>query len=85
MNSLVTIIVPSFNPREYLLLSIQSLLVQSYREFEIIIINDGSEDAYNKYYSQVVSLDPRIRYVRYNINRGGGHARNVGLMHARGD
>lgn len=75
-------IIPSYNSARYLAEAIQSVLDQSYADFEIIVVNDGSTDeteAVVKGFS-----DERIRYFAQE-NKGVGAARNVGLRLARGE
>jgi glycosyltransferase involved in cell wall biosynthesis len=76
----ISIIIPSYNRENLLLKAIDSLVVQTYRHFEIIIVDDGSTDntctAIQKYH------DDRIRYV-YQENRGPAAARNRGIKEAR--
>lgn len=75
-------IIPSYNSARYLAEAIQSVLDQSYADFEIIVVNDGSTDeteAVVKGFS-----DERIRYFAQE-NKGVGAARNAGLRLARGE
>ena len=82
MDPLVSVILPTFNRAHSLAASMGSILNQSYREFELIVVDDGSTD---KTESVVAAFaDPRIRYVRLDRNRGVSAARNAGLAEARG-
>jgi glycosyltransferase involved in cell wall biosynthesis len=79
--SLVSIIIPVFNCERYLAEAIESVLAQTYRPLEIIIVDDGSTDG-----SADVAkgfADPQIRYC-YQPNSGQGAARNRGTNLARG-
>jgi glycosyltransferase involved in cell wall biosynthesis len=79
----VSVIIPTHNRAELLRGAIQSVLDQTYRDFEIIVVDDASTD----HTPEVVRnfADERIRYVRNATNRGEGGARNVGLERARGE
>jgi glycosyltransferase involved in cell wall biosynthesis len=79
----VSVILPTHNRAGFLAASINSVLKQSFGDFELIVIDDGSTDSTE----EVVSTfkDNRIRYIGYEPNHGGAHARNVGLEAARSD
>ena len=77
----VSVVIPCYNQAQYLGEAIQSALDQSYRDFEIIVVDDGSTDNT----SQVIaSFGDAIRYVR-QANRGLAGARNTGIQAARGE
>jgi glycosyltransferase involved in cell wall biosynthesis len=78
---LVSVIMPAFNAEEYIAEAIESVLIQSYRNFELIVVDDGSTDRT----SQVVMSfkDEKIKYL-HKPNGGAASARNMGLKHARG-
>jgi glycosyltransferase involved in cell wall biosynthesis len=77
----VTIITPSYNSAEYLPQAIESILNQTYTDYEAILIDDGSTDNTRKI---VESYSEHIRYV-YQENQGVSAARNRGLFLARGE
>lgn len=77
---LVSVIIPVFNGERYLQEAIQSVIDQSYRSKEIIVIDDGSTDG-----SQAMALQYAATvYVHSQSNQGLGAARNTGLQHAHG-
>lgn len=78
----VSVLIPTYNRAEFLGHAIHSVLGQTYRDFEIIIVDDGSSD----HTRQVVDKfnDPRIRYIRHNENRGTSAACNTGMRGASG-
>ncbi|MFL6183180.1 MAG: glycosyltransferase family 2 protein, partial [Actinomycetes bacterium] len=78
--ALVSVIIPSYNHAHYLGQAIGSVLSQSYRNFEIIVVDDGSTDET----SEVASRYERVRIVRQE-NRGLSGARNRGLREAKGE
>jgi glycosyltransferase involved in cell wall biosynthesis len=81
MNScLVSIITPAYNAERYLPDAVASVLDQSYTDWELIIINDGSTDGTSDYLSTLI--DPRIRVINQS-NAGVGVARNAGLEAAQ--
>lgn len=80
---LVSIIVPVYNSEKTIAASIHSLMEQSYRNIEIVIINDGSKDATEDVCVQLARKDSRIKY--YRISNGGvSNARNTGIGFATG-
>jgi len=80
----VSVIMPAFNCGKYIDESIKSVLNQSYRDLELIVIDDGSIDdtamVVRKY-----SGNPKIRYVRNSAKKGPSAARNKGIGLAEGD
>lgn len=79
---LVSIIFPVFNSAKFLKISLQSLLNQTYKNFELIAINDGSTDESKKILTSV--SDQRIRYIEHSHNLGLVTTLNEGLRVARG-
>jgi len=78
----VSVIIPAFNRAQFIGNAIRSILHQSLREFELIVVDDGSTDGT----AQVVRSfdDPRLSLIRHDRNRGIPAARNTGLENARG-
>lgn len=77
-----SIIIPSYNRAPELQSSIASVLAQSYRNFELIIVDDGSSDNTKDIIKSFP--DPRIKYL-YQINKGVCAARNTGIRNSRGN
>jgi hypothetical protein len=78
---LVTVVIPTYNYAHFLIETLESALAQTYSNFEVIVVDDGSTDDTRK------RLDPyrdRIRYI-YQENQGLSAARNTGIRAARGD
>jgi len=79
-----SIIVPIYNLEKYIEETINSVLSQSYHDFELILVNDGSSDNSKEICEKFQSLDNRI-IVLNKLNGGVSDARNFGLDHAKGD
>ncbi len=82
MNPLVTVLMPVYNGGEYLKLSIESILEQTYKDFELLIINDCSTD--NSLETIRSLKDPRIVVHTNEVNMGQTRSLNVGLKLAKG-
>lgn len=78
----VSVVVPTYNRADYIGSTIQSVLDQTLRDFELIVVDDGSTDHTADAMSRFT--DPRIRYVR-QANAGETAARNTGIAHAASD
>ncbi len=78
---LVSVIIPTYNRREYVQEAIDSVLAQTYRDFEIIVIDDGSTDGTGE--ALTARYGDQIRYI-WQKNAGESAARNLGIDIARG-
>ncbi|WP_036484352.1 glycosyltransferase [Myxosarcina sp. GI1] len=78
----VSVLVPAYNAMKFLPETITSILNQTYQDFEIIIVNDGSSDCIETWVKQL--SDERIQLVSQS-NQGLASARNKGLIEARGE
>ena len=76
----VSVLIPTYNRAEYLGEAIESVLAQTYRDFEIVVVDDGSTDNT----SELVQRYPCVRYV-YQDHAGIPQTRNRALAEARGD
>lgn len=76
----VSVIIPTYNRANLISQAIDSVLQQTFSDFEIIVVDDGSTDDTE---AVVKVYGDRVRYV-WTPNGGTGHARNVGMQHARG-
>ncbi|GGF11606.1 glycosyl transferase [Chishuiella changwenlii] len=81
---LVSIIVPCYNQSEYLDECLQSVLDQTYQNWECIIINDGSQDDTEKIAQTWVDKDHRFKYL-FQENSGVANARNYAIENSSGD
>lgn len=80
---MISVIVPVFNGEGYLADCLQSLLDQTFRDFEVLVVDDGSRDATNAIARKFAERDSRVRLLT-KANGGSGSARNLGLSQARG-
>ena len=81
---LVSIIIPAYNVDEYLEECVQSLLCQTYTNYEIIIIDDGSTDRTYTIGKQLASENTKIKLF-HQENQGVSMARNIGMQRANGE
>lgn len=81
---LISIIVPIYNSEKYIERCINSLINQTYKKIEIILINDGSTDNSINICKNLAQIDKRIKVIDKD-NQGVSVARNVGLENAHGD
>ncbi|MGM9978893.1 MAG: glycosyltransferase family 2 protein [Clostridium sp.] len=84
MENLISVIVPVYNVEKYLSKCIQSIINQTYKNLEIILIDDGSQDNSSKLCDEYSLKDSRISVI-HKKNGGLSSARNVGLSNANGD
>lgn len=84
MNQLISIIVPVYNVKNYLVACIDSILNQAYAETEIILVDDGSNDGSGKLCDVYAEKNDKI-VVIHQSNAGTAEARNAGLRVARGE
>ncbi len=80
-----SVIVPAHQVQAYLHACLESVLAQSYPDFEVIVVDDCSPDACGAIADEFAALDPRVRVVRLPRNEGLGPARNAGMERAVGD
>ena len=81
---LVSVIMPTFSPDQRIYTAVDSLLRQTWRNLEILIVDDGSPTSYDQLFSDLADLDSRIRIIRQKNNGGAYTARNAGLAEAYG-
>lgn len=82
MQDKVSIIIPCYNASEFIKETLQSIFLQSHRNYEIIIVDDGSSDTSKEIISEI--KEHPLTYI-FQENQGVSAARNKGLSHANGD
>jgi glycosyltransferase involved in cell wall biosynthesis len=82
-NPAISVIIPVYNTEKYLPRCLDSVLAQTFKDFEIICLNDGSADNSAKILSDYAQKDPRIKIIT-QTNQGLSEARNVGIKFAKG-
>ena len=85
MNPHVSVVLPVFNGERFLKRSIESVLKQTLKDIELIIVNDGSTDNTQAIIDHYASKDSRIKIIRFEENCGNLSARKAGAMAASGD
>lgn len=79
----VSIIVPVYNTEKYLPCCINSILTQTFTDFELLLIDDGSKDNSGKICDEYAVIDKRVRVFHKN-NEGASIARNLGIKKSKG-
>jgi len=84
LNNTISVIVPVYNSGKYLINCIESIINQSYKDIDILLIDDGSTDDSGRVCDEYAHKDKRIRVI-HKENGGQSSARNVGIEQAIGD
>jgi glycosyltransferase involved in cell wall biosynthesis len=82
-NPLVSIIIPVYNVELYLKRCVKSVINQTFEDWELILINDGSTDKSGEICNEMALIDSKIRII-HKMNEGVGKARNEGIVNAKG-
>jgi GT2 family glycosyltransferase len=82
---LVSVIIPAYNPQDYLLSCLGSVFGQTHAQVEVILVNDGSKSEFDSFFADVGRRYPQLKILEVKPNRGVAHARNHGAGHATGD
>lgn len=83
VETLVSIITPCYNGSDYIAETIESVMAQSYSDWEMIVVDDGSKDSTASIVQNYVEKDSRIKLIRQK-NKGSAAARNNGIRSAKG-
>lgn len=75
-----TVVIPTYQRPELVRQAVQTVLAQTFQDFEIVVVDDGSPEPI-----QLLVTDGRVRVVRHETNRGAAAARNTGIRAARGE
>jgi glycosyltransferase involved in cell wall biosynthesis len=84
MSSLVSVVVPVFNRQTLVRRALDSILSQTYRAIEVVVVDDGSSDHTAQVVGECAKRDGRVRLVRHDCNRGAPAARNTGISASEG-
>ena len=79
----LTIVIPVFNAEKYISQTVESILSQTFRDWQLVIVDDGSTDSTSAICQRYASADPRIKVVRID-NSGPSAAKNLGISLAEG-
>jgi glycosyltransferase involved in cell wall biosynthesis len=82
MSPTVSVVLPSFNRKDSIRASVNSVLTQSFADFELIVVDDGSKEDIRCVLDTIA--DPRLKYIRRESNGGAAAARNPGIAAATG-
>ena len=82
---MISIVMPVFNAEDYLKKSIESILHQTYPAWELILIDNGSEDYSLRICQEYAKKDERILVLHQHQNKGVSAARNLGMEKATGN
>ena len=83
MENLVSVIIPTYNRASMIGQAVSSVLEQDYKEFEVLVVDDLSQDNTEEVVKSI--KDSRVRYIRRDQNSGAGAARNTGIRQAKGE
>ena len=83
MNDLISVVIPVYNAARYLDACLKSVVGQTYRKLDIIVVDDGSTDCSDTIINKYAKNDSRIHVIS-NTNHGVSFSRNCGIDHARG-
>lgn len=79
----ISVIIPAYNVAEHISATLESVIAQKFREYEIILVNDGSPDT-ERFEREINNYLEEIIYIKQS-NAGASEARNTGIKHARGE
>ena len=82
-NISISVLMPVYNSEKFLLETVQAVINQSYIDWELILVDDGSTDNSKEICTQLMNDDKRIKYI-FQENLGVSHTRNVALENAQG-
>ncbi len=80
----LSVIIPVYNSENYISHCLDSILNQSLKNIEVIVVDDGSTDRTSYYVQQYTNSTKNVHLLKQKNNVGTGHARNIGIMNAKG-
>ena len=84
MRELVSVIVPYFKKKKFIKKTINSVVNQTYKKLEIIIVYDDEDQRDLKFIKKLRDLDSRIKLIVNKKNLGAGYSRNIGIKFSKG-
>ena len=84
MKNIISIIIPAYNIEQYIAVTLDSVLAQTYSNLEVIVVNDGSQDNTGAIIDRYAAKDSRVKAI-HKDNGGVSSARNLGLDNAKGE
>lgn len=84
VDDLVSIIIPAYNAEKYIKDTITSVIKQTYTKWEMVIVDDASNDNTNKIINKYQQKDKRIKMINLLNNQGVANARNIAIQNAKG-
>jgi len=81
----ISVIVPAYNVEKYIQRCIDSIVSQTFKEYEIIVVNDCSTDCTAQIIETYYNDNAQIKMIHHEENKGLGPARNTGIDHAKGE
>lgn len=84
IKDLVSVIIPLYNSASYVTPTINSVLEQTYQNFEIVLVDDCSKDNTVDVIAEFIKKDNRVKYYKQPVNKGAAEARNRGMNEAKG-
>lgn len=85
IDKVISVIIPLYNMEKYIERCISSICSQTYKNLEIIVVDDSSTDSSNAIVKELIQNDNRIKLIEHDVNRGLYHARLSGVEVAQGD
>ena len=83
-NGLISVIMTTFNTRDYIEAAIGSILAQTHRNLELIVVDDGSSDGTREAVEAIAERDTRVKCISFGVNRGTYWCKNYGITRAKG-
>lgn len=80
---LISVVIPTYNRQRSLGRALNSVLNQTYKNIEVVVVDDASTDQ-TEFFIESIN-DPRLKYIRLETNQGANHARNLGITESKGD
>lgn len=82
---MISVVIPIFNVEDYLEACLRSVITQTYEDIEILCVDDCTLDNSVNVVKKYMRIDPRIKLINHEENRGLGGARNTGIRYAKGE